>query len=33
MWDHSEIAARRPAEQKQLILALQTAARKTLPAP
>jgi hypothetical protein len=31
--DHSEIVAGRPAEQKQLICASQTAAHKTLSAP
>jgi hypothetical protein len=33
MWDHSETAAGRPAEEKQLIQASQTAAHKTLSAP
>jgi hypothetical protein len=33
MGDHSEIVAGRPAEQKQLIRASQTAAHKTLSAP
>jgi hypothetical protein len=33
MGDHSEIVARRPADQKQLIHASQTAAHKTLSAP
>jgi hypothetical protein len=33
MGDHSEIVTGRPAEQKQLIRALQTTAHKTLSAP
>jgi hypothetical protein len=33
MGDHSEIVAGRPAEEKQLVHASQTAAHKTLSAP